>query len=695
MEEDILVRPNDFNRAFHGDTVQVQLGRKAGKGKRQEGVVVNVVERKQSEFVGTIQINKHVAFFIPNVEKPIPDFYIAQDKLNGAVNGDSVVVKFVQWGKEDKKPQGEVITVLKAENLNDMAMKEILLEAGFPLAFDKEVMHETSQLNDVITREETKKRKDFRDILTFTIDPVDAKDFDDAISIRNLDNSYYEIGVHIADVSHFVRPGTALDKSAYERATSVYLPDRVNPMLPEKISNELCSLRPNEDKYCFSAVFQVTNRAEIKHSWIGRTLIHSNHRFTYEEVQDIIERRDGLHHKAILLLNDLAQKLRKDRFKNGAINFSSQEVRFELDENAKPIGIVVKESFEAHQLIEEFMLLANRTIAAYVSKIRINKQPIPFPYRIHDEPDEEKLKPFVAFARKFGYHFDMHDEKSVAASFNRLLKDVHGKPEQHVLEQLGIRTMSKAIYTSENIGHYGLGFEHYCHFTSPIRRYPDVMVHRVLQECLDKNVKPDKHMEDKCRHCSERERKAMEAERASNKYKQVEFMQEFLGEEFDGVISGVTSFGFFVETVQHKCEGLVSVRDLSDYDDFRLNEADYALVGLRTKQKFRMGDLVRIKVVAANLTKRQLDYEWVPVRGKSGGGSGERQEGRREKQEGRRERQEGRSEKQEGRREKHEGRREKEEGRRGKQEAGGNAGRQSGGKKSGKKSGDLTKRRKK
>ncbi len=623
MEQDILVRPNDFNRAFHGDMVRVQVNRGVAKGKRQEGKVVDVAERKQTEFIGNIQLNKNFAFFVAASEKPLPDFYIAADKLNGAKDQERVLVKLLSWDKADKKPQGEVISILRSEDDNDMAMKEILVDAGFPLAFDKEVLNEVKLLPQQITREEVKKRKDFRDILTFTIDPVDAKDFDDAISIRNLDNGNYEIGVHIADVSHYVKPGTLLDKEAYQRATSVYLPDRVNPMLPERISNELCSLRPHEDKYTFSAVFQITNRAEIKHTWIGKTLIHSNHRFTYEEVQEIIEKKDGLHYKPIMLLNDLAQKFRKDRFRNGAINFSSQEVRFQLDEKGKPIGIIIKESKEAHKLIEEFMLLANRSIAEYVSKIKVNKEPIPFPYRIHDTPDDEKLKPFVAFAKKFGYSFDMHDERAVAASFNKMLKDVEGKPEQHVLEQLGIRTMAKAVYTSENIGHYGLGFEHYCHFTSPIRRYPDVMVHRILLECLEKNLKLDKKMEEKCKHCSDRERKAMEAERAGNKYKQVEFMKDYLGEEFDGIISGVASFGFFVETVLHKCEGMVTVRDLSEYDDFRLDETDYALVGLRTKHKFRMGDRVRIKVVAANLSKRQLDYEWVtgkkPVAAVKGG----------------------------------------------------------------------------
>ncbi|HPH84133.1 MAG TPA: ribonuclease R [Ferruginibacter sp.] len=619
QDKDIMVRPNDFGKAFHGDIVRVQVAKDAGS-RRAEGKVIDVAERKQSEFIGNVQVNKNIAFFIASGEKPVPDFFIPVEKLMGAVDGDRVVAKLVKWDKNDKKPQGEVISLIKASDEADMAMKEVLIDAGFPLSFEPEVLLEAEKLSGKISREETSKRKDCRDILTFTIDPVDAKDFDDAISIRNLDNGNYEIGVHIADVSHFVTPNSILDKSAYARATSVYLPDRVNPMLPERISNELCSLRPNEDKYTFSVIFQITNRAEIKHKWIGRTIIHSNHRFTYEEVQQTIEQKDGLHYKPILLLNTLAQEFRKERFKNGAINFSSQEVKFQLDETGKPIGVVIKESKEAHKLVEEFMLLANRTVAEYISKIKINKEPIPFPYRIHATPDDEKLKPFAAFAKKFGYTFDIHDEKQVAASFNKLLTDVQGKPEQHVLEQLGIRTMAKAVYTSTNIGHYGLGFENYCHFTSPIRRYPDVIVHRVLQQCLEKNLSIDKKMEEKCKHCSDKERAAMEAERAGNKYKQVEFMKQFLGEEFDGIISGVSAFGFWVETVAHKCEGLVSVKDLNEFDDFRLDEADYALVGVRTARKFRMGDKIRIKLVAANLTKRQLDYEWVMEGMKAGGG---------------------------------------------------------------------------
>ena len=611
QEKDILIKPNDFGKAFHGDIVRVQIAKGLAVTKRAEGKIVEVVERKQSMFVGHLHVVKNVAFFEVAGDKPIPDFYIPTEKLNGVVDGDQVIARLVKWDKDDRKPQGEIESIIDAADESDVAMKEILIDAGFPLSFEQEVLKEVEQLSGKITREETTKRKDCRDFLTFTIDPVDAKDFDDAISIRNLDNGNYEIGVHIADVSHFVKPGTLLDKVAYARATSVYLPDRVNPMLPEKISNELCSLRPNEDKYTFSVIFQISNRAEIKHKWIGRTIIHSNHRFSYEEVQQTIESKDGLHYKPILLLNNLAQQFRKERFDKGAINFSSTEVRFKLDETGKPIGIVVKESKDAHKLIEEFMLLANKAVAEYVSKIKINKEPMPFPYRIHDTPSDEKLKPFAAFAKKFGYKFDIHDEKQVAASFNKLLSEVNGKPEQHVLEQLGIRTMAKAVYTPNNIGHYGLGFENYCHFTSPIRRYPDVMVHRILQECLEKNLKPEKKMEEKCKHCSDRERAAMEAERAGNKYKQVEFMKQYLGDEFEGIISGVAAFGFWVETVDHKCEGLVSVKDLNTYDDFRHDEADYALVGMRTNKTFRMGDKIKIRVVAANLLKRQLDYEWV------------------------------------------------------------------------------------
>lgn len=609
LEADIMIRPADFNTAMHGDTVMVKA--KAGGGRRMLGEITQVVERKRTEFIGHLQMNNGFAFFVADVDKPMPDLFIPLSNMNNAKDKDRVVARLLKWEGGDKRPVGEVIEILDAENSNDAAMKEILLENGFPLGFPDDALEVAARIPDTITEAEIKKRKDVRDILTFTIDPADAKDFDDAISFRRLKNGTYEIGVHIADVSHYVAPDNALDKTAYQKATSVYLPDRVNPMLPEHISNVLCSLRPKEDKLTFSAIFQVTPRAEVKQYWLGKTVIHSDHRFTYEEAQAIIEEKEGRYAEEMLVLNDLAQKMRKKRFNKGAINFSSQEVRFKLDEKGDPVGIMIKESKEAHQLIEEFMLLANRYVAANVAKLRVKNKPLPFPYRTHDDPDEEKLLPFVAFARKFGHKFDTSSPDAIAASFNQMLKDVHGKPEQHVLEQLGIRTMSKAKYTTENVGHYGLGFEHYCHFTSPIRRYPDVMVHRIMEDMLKGTVHPDKKLEEKCKHCSERERAAMEAERAANKYKQVQYMKNFLGEEFEGVISGVASFGFWVETVEHKCEGLVSVNSLLEYDEFRHVESDYCLVGMRSGRKFRMGDKVWIKVVAANLTKRQLDYEWV------------------------------------------------------------------------------------
>ena len=617
QDTDIKVKPNDFGKAFHGDTVRVKATKPNGQG-RTEGVVTSVVERKQTEFTGTMQINNKTNFFIASGEKGIPDFYIPNENLNGAVDGQRVLVELVEWGDKDRRPTGMVLQAISAKDEGDMAMKEIILQAGFPLSFDDHVLELANELSAKITRVEERSRKDFRDVLTFTIDPVDAKDFDDAISIRNLDNGNYEIGIHIADVSHFVTAGSELDKAAFARATSVYLPDRVNPMLPEKISNELCSLRPNEDKYTFSAVFQITNRFEVKQTWIGRTIINSDRRFTYEEAQEIIESEEGDHSKAIVLLDKIAKAFREERFQKGAINFSSTEVKFDLDADGKPIGVILKESKDAHKLVEEFMLLANRGVAEYINKTKINGEKIPFPYRIHDNPNEEKLKPFVAFAKKFGYSFKMDKPEEIAASFNSLLKEVQGKPEQHVLEQLGIRTMAKAVYSPDNVGHYGLGFEHYCHFTSPIRRYPDVIAHRILQQCIDKNIVPDNKMVEKCKHCSDKERSAMEAERASNKYKQVEYMQQFLGEEFEAVVSGVSNFGFWCETVLHKCEGLVSARDLSDYDNFQLDEADYSLVGYNTGKKFRIGDRLNIKVVSANLDKRQLDYAWIPDKALAG-----------------------------------------------------------------------------
>lgn len=611
-ENDILVRPNDMNHALNGDKVEVKVIKENTSTKKREGRITKVISRRQKEFVGRIQLSEHFAFFITENDNSVPDFYIPLNQLNGATQNDKVIVELIKWDEDDKKPVGKVVAKLDAASQSDLAMKSLLAENGFPLMFPDDVVEETERLPDTISAEDMAGRKDCRSLLTFTIDPADAKDFDDAISFRKLKNGNLEVGVHIADVSHFVTPGTALDDEAYKKATSVYLPDRVNPMLPEKISNELCSLRPNEDKLCFSAIFQISPKAQVKNYWLGKTVIHSDFRFAYEDAQKIIEGAEGNYRDEILALHAITAQLRKKRFSKGAINFSSQEVRFRLDEKGKPIGIVIKESKEANQLIEELMLLANKTVAEYISKIKINKKTIPFPFRVHDAPDEIKLMPFVEFAKKFGYKFDTSTPAQIAHSFNAMLDAVKGRPEQHVLEQLGIRTMAKAAYTTNNIGHYGLAFENYCHFTSPIRRYPDIMVHRILESALQESPIIDKKLEQKCVHCSERERAAMEVERAANKYKQVEYMQDYLGYDFDAVITGVAPMGFWAETIEQKCEGLVSINDLSDYDEFLYVESEFMLAGRRSGRTFRMGDKLKIKVVAASLDKRQLDYQWVP-----------------------------------------------------------------------------------
>jgi ribonuclease R len=614
LEKDIMVKPDRMGVALNGDEVRVEVSERGRKvGSRQEGEIIDVVKRKQTEFSGKIDVHPHFAFMIPDSESMPVDLFIPLHLLNGAKAGDQVIAKIVEWNSKSKNPVGEVVSVLTNLSANEIAMKGILIEGGFPLSFPDEVMEEAARYLEGVHDDEVKKRRDMRGTLTFTIDPVDAKDFDDAISFKDLGDDTYELGVHIADVSYYIEAGSKLDEEAYNRATSVYLPDRVAPMLPERLSNELCSLRPDEDKYTFSAIFKINKKGKVKDYWLGRTIIRSQRRYAYEDAQEIIEGKDGDHKEVILLLNELAQELRAQRFKKGAINFSSQEVRFQLDETGKPIGIVVKESKQAHQLIEEFMLLANRTVAEYISGIEVKGKPVPFPYRVHDAPNEDKLNIFATFAATFGYKFSMNTPETIARSFNEMLKLVKGKPEQHVLETLGIRTMAKAVYTTENIGHYGLGFADYCHFTSPIRRYPDVLVHRVLQECLDNAVKPVKNMEQQCRHCSDQERKAMEAERAANKYKQVEYMQQFVGDDFEAVISGVASFGFWAETVEHKCEGMISIADLAQFDDFEMREGEYALVGLHTGLKFSIGDRVKVKVVSTNLDKRQIDFSLLEV----------------------------------------------------------------------------------
>jgi ribonuclease R len=632
QENDIMVERDNMHTALNGDEVKVEVNGYADNNKRPKGTIIEVVRRKQSEFSGVVEVHPHFAFVIPESDRMPVDIFIPLHLLNGAVNGDHVMARVVEWTGKTKNPVGEIVNVLTNESVNEIAMQSLLTENGFPLTFPDDVLEDAARYPDVIDKHEVKKRRDMRDTLTMTIDPVDAKDFDDALSFKDLKGGLYEIGVHIADVSHYIESGSALDAEAYRRATSVYLPDRVSPMLPERLSNELCSLRPHEDKYTFSVVFKINNEGVVKEHWIGKTVIHSDRRFAYEDVQEIIEGAVGDHAKEIHTINGIAQNLRAKRFKDGAINFSSQEVRFKLDETGKPIGIVVKESKAAHQLIEEFMLLANKTIAEYVGGIKHKGEHVPFPYRVHDVPNEDKLKVFSLFAGRFGVKFDLSTPDTIARSFNKMLQTVQGKPEQHVLEQLGIRTMSKAIYTTDNIGHYGLGFEHYCHFTSPIRRYPDILVHRILQECLLDDIHPIKHLEAQCRHCSDQERRAMETERTANKYKQVEFMQDYVGDDFDAIISGVSAYGFWAETVEHKCEGMVSINSLNDFDDFVFVESEYALIGHSTGIRFAMGDKVRVRVSSANLAKRQIDYDVIEVSLFEGrrrpAGGGKRSEGR-------------------------------------------------------------------
>lgn len=612
LAKDIMIKRENLKNALNGDEVRIEVSvRSKRPGSKPDGVILDILKRKQSEFSGKVEVHKNFAFLVTDAEKMPVDIFIPQHQLNGAEHGDRAIARIVEWEGKSKNPVGEIVSILTNESANEVAMQGILIENGFPLTFPDDVLEEAARFPEGVDSAEVKKRRDMRDELTITIDPVDAKDFDDAISVKALKDGNYEIGVHIADVSHYIAKDSELDKEAYHRATSVYLPDRVLPMLPERLSNELCSLRPHEDKYTFSAVFHMNKAGKVKDYWLGKTVTRSKRRFSYEEVQDMIEGAEGDYKEEILLLNTISQTLRAERFKKGAINFSSQEVRFRLDENGKPLGIIIKESKEAHQLIEELMLLANRTVAEHVSKIEVKNKPVPFPYRVHDAPDEERLNIFAAFAARYGHKFQMGSPQAIANSFNEMLALAKGKPEQHVLETLGIRTMAKAIYTTENIGHYGLGFQDYCHFTSPIRRYPDVLVHRVLFECLNNDIHPMKQLEQQCRHCSQQERSAMDSERAANKYKQVEFMQDYVGEEFDAVVSGVAAFGFWAETVEHKCEGMVQMSELADIDDFQHLEGEYALIGRHTRMRFGVGDKVRVRVVSTNLDKRQIDFSLV------------------------------------------------------------------------------------
>jgi ribonuclease R len=614
--EDIFVSMRNLNHALHGDTVKVYLFAKKSKS-RPEGEVVEILKRAKETFVGLIEISKNFAFLVPDGRQSNSDIFIPLRSLNGAKNGEKAVVKITEWPSGNKNPIGEVIDVLGKPGEHNTEMHAILAEFELPNKFSAKVEAAAEALDDKISGQEYKKRRDFRNITTFTIDPADAKDFDDALSFRKLENGNCEVGVHIADVTHYIKPGDILEEEASGRATSVYLVDRVVPMLPERLSNGVCSLRPNEEKLCYSAVFEMNDNAEILSQWFGRTVILSDRRFSYEEAQKVIDTGEGDLKDEILTLNKLAKLLRDKRFKNGSVSFERDEVKFDIDENGKPLRVYYKIIGESNELIEEFMLLANKKVAEYCSGVittecppRVGKGKT-MVYRIHDQPNMEKLNSFASFITKFGYKISTVSTKKISDSLNNLLEIVKGKNEQNLIQTLALRSMAKAEYSTVNIGHYGLSFKHYSHFTSPIRRYPDMMAHRLLTYYLEGGKTPNaEELENQCKHSSDMEKRAVEAERASIKYKQVEFMSDKIGQEFEGVISGVTEFGFFVELIETKCEGLVPMRDLID-DFYEFDEDNYCIVGKRKKKKYQLGDIVKVEVARANLLKKQLDFRLV------------------------------------------------------------------------------------
>ncbi|KQS25354.1 ribonuclease R [Dyadobacter sp. Leaf189] len=615
-EDDIYVESELLNGAWDGDTVSVQTlsknSRNSGRGDsgkgRVEGRVTEIVKRNNAEIVGIIEINQRFAVVQPDNKKLFDPIFIEPGETKDANNGDKVIVKVKEWPTRRSQAEGELVQVLGKAGDNDVEMHAILAEFGLPYHFPEIVETEANKIPDTISEKEIAKRRDIRDWLTFTIDPVDAKDFDDALSVRYLEDDVVEVGVHIADVSHYVLPNTELEKEAYRRATSVYLVDRTVPMLPEKLSNNLCSLRPNEDKLAFSAIFEISPKGKLLKEWFGRTVIHSDKRYSYEEAQAVLDSGEGDFPKELTTLNNLAKIFRAERFKKGAINFETNEVRFKLDENGKPLGIYKKERHDSNKLIEEFMLLANKRVAEYVYSLSKGEEKNTMVYRIHEAPDVERLKTFGTFVAKLGYKLNVEEENKIAKSMNAMLAKVEGRPEQNLIESLAVRTMAKARYSTQDDGHFGLAFTRYSHFTSPIRRYPDVMAHRLLQHYLNGGSNVDKEAyEEAAKHSSERERLAAEAERASIKYKQVEYMSSMdPDQEFDGIITGVTEFGIFVEITETASEGLIRMTDLGD-DFYELDKENYRIVGQRTKKIYAFGDKVKVKVKDTNLARRSMD----------------------------------------------------------------------------------------